>query len=431
MKIAVVGLGRVGLVAAACLAENGHEVEGFDLNPIRLENLRAGLVDFYEPGLDLLVRKGAASGAFTVSHPSQVDHLDVDAVFIAVGTPTVPNQGADLSSVYASIEWVQAHQNRNIPVVMKSTLPPGTGRDLIVRYGLNYVSNPEFQQEGRAIEDWLRPSRIVVGLGDPSLEGLVRDLYTGISSTWSITDVTTAEMIKYASNAFLATKISFINEIANLCDLVLADIDGVSQGMGLDHRIGSAFLGAGIGFGGSCFPKDVEALELLARDNGHKFELLRSVVSVNDRQRRSVLTRLRQLIPDLSGASVAVLGLSFKPETDDIRESPGVDIARWLSEDGAAVRAYDPMAGNVARGSLPPEVEIFDGALDAVAGAQAVLLCTEWNEFREMDWRDVYGAMNAPKVIIDGRNTLSADELKEIGFEYRGIGRGRTSSCDD
>ena len=275
LKIAIVGLGRVGAVGAACLASSGHEVLGIDSDQDRINTLGRGAIDFYEPELEPLIRAGLESDALRVAHSSRVDKLDSDVIMVAVGTPPLPAGGVNLSHVHDALAWIRDRGPGDSLVVMKSTLPPGTGQALRNRYGLRYVANPEFQQEAQAINDWMRPTRIVAGVVGEEDELLVRRLYEHIDAPWVVTDFTTAEMIKYAANAFLATKISFVNEIANLCDLVGADIDGVAGGMELDPRIGPAFLRAGIGYGGSCFPKDVEALRLLSRDNGYRFELLR------------------------------------------------------------------------------------------------------------------------------------------------------------
>ncbi|HEY8415473.1 MAG TPA: UDP-glucose/GDP-mannose dehydrogenase family protein, partial [Thermaerobacter sp.] len=314
-------------------------------------------------------------------------------------------------------------------VVMKSTVPPGTGRRLQERYlaahGIAYVSNPEFLREGSAVYDWFHPDRVVIGSESEEAAARVRALYEGYGAPIVVTDTTTAEMIKYGANAFLATKISFINELANMCDRVGADVEVVARGIGLDPRIGPDFLRAGLGYGGSCFPKDVRALDHLALVYDYPFELLRAVIAVNSRQRLLPLFALRREFGSLAGLPVAVLGLSFKPNTDDIREAPALDLIPLLLQEGAEVRAADPRAAERARAVLPGAVRVTESALEAVDGARALVLCTEWEEFRQLDWAAVAARMQEPRFVFDGRNALDRDRLEALGFRYQGVGRGR------
>jgi len=425
MDIAVFGLGPVGTVAAACLAKDGHRVLGIDIDGRRVRSLQKGKPDFYEQGLDTLLEAVLSSGALALRVLGEVDSLDADLALIAVGTPSQPCGRADLSQVRAALGWIVEKTQRQPLVVMKSTLPPGTGRILAQRYGLPYVASPEFLRQGQAVNDWLHPYRTVIGGEDARDVELAKQMYANVEAPFVVTDITTAEMIKYASNAFLSTKISFINEMANLCDTVGADIDGVVDGMALDPRIGPSFLKAGIGYGGSCFPKDVRALEFMSRLNGHSCELLRAVISVNNRQRLLPVHILAQELGSLDGRRVAILGLAFKPGTDDVRESPALDIIGALLEEGAQVCAYDPLVQPGSHWQLPVGLGHARIAEDALLGAEAVVLCTEWEESSRLDWQAARRVMRPPYLVIDGRNALPPEVLRGLGFRYVGVGRGR------
>jgi len=431
MNIAVMGLGHVGSVVAAGMAESGHQVTGLDVDIDTVQALQQGKSPFYEPGLDQLLRQGLSSNSFSAKHLDQVEKLNAEAIFIAVGTPSLPNGSADLSAVKSAMDWVA--QKTAIPtvVVMKSTLPPGTGMKLAEHYcntsglELSYICNPEFLRQGQALEDWRHPDRIVIGGEDVGAIELVKGLHAFTEAPFIITDISSAEMIKYAANAFLTTKVSFINEMANLCDLLEADIDDVVRGIASDPRIGPSFLRPGIGYGGSCFPKDVRALDFLSTSNGYGLDLLRAVISVNNRQRLLPVHILRRELGNLHGREIAVLGLAFKPETDDIREAPAADIIQLLSKEGAKVRVYDCAAMPAASRTLPPSIIFARAAEEAISGAEAVVLCTEWEEFLQLDWKNMRSSMRPPYLVVDGRNALPADSLGKAGYRYVGIGRGR------
>ncbi|MDO8750882.1 MAG: UDP-glucose/GDP-mannose dehydrogenase family protein [Dehalococcoidia bacterium] len=425
MKISVHGLGHVGLVAAAALAAQGHQVLGLDIDRAVVGTLNKGHVVYFEPGLKEMVVEGLASGRLRFAHLDDVKESPSEMAMVCVGTPSLNNGGANLSYVRSAIRWIIAHEPRVDTVVMKSTVPPGTGRSLATTMlqgtDIDYVSNSEFLREGHAVQDWFHPDRIVAGATSPEALKRIKKLYQGIEAPYVETDVTSAEMIKYASNAFLATKIAFVNEIANLCERMGATIDDVSLGIGMDPRIGPAMLRAGLGYGGSCFPKDVRALDFQSTANGHSFELLRSVITVNNRQRLLPLLSLKETFGSLQGVPVAVLGLSFKPDTDDTRDAPALDLIPLLVEEGAEVRAYDPAAK--AQGILPPETKVCHDAYEALKGSRALVLCTEWDEFVRLDWAEIAKAMEPPRLVFDGRNALDPGLLTSLGFDYRGVGR--------
>ncbi len=429
MNITVVGLGYVGAVAAVALAHSGHEVLGVDVDREKVAAFQQGICPFHEPELPGLLSSGLAAGRLRFQHPQEVTVPLGEIILVAVGTPSRPYGGTDLSQVRAAIQWVRQRRPGPAVLVMKSTVPPGTGRRLVdeelAGTGLRYVANPEFLREGQAVRDWFHPDRIVIGGEDEEAIDLVKKMFAGIKAPVLVTGITSAEMIKYAANAFLATKISFINEVAGLCARVGADIDEVAYGIGLDPRIGPSFLRAGLGYGGSCFPKDVRALEFCSAVNGYNFELLRAVINVNNRQRLLPLQALRRVFGTVKGVKVALLGLTFKPGTDDLREAPALDIGRLLIEEGAEVRAYDPQvaAGN-GHPLLPGEIDLRTSALEALQGVQAAVLVTEWPEFCELPWEQVVQIMVSPRLIFDGRNALDGRKLIELGFRYQGVGRG-------
>jgi UDPglucose 6-dehydrogenase len=418
--IGVIGAGWVGLVTAACFAELGHPVIARDIVAEKVDALSRGEVAIHEPGLEDLLRRNAERLTFT----TEMDELLNGArlLFVCVDTPPTYSGDADLSRVRAVVQ--ELPEDGDHVLIMKSTVPAGTGesirRDMP---NLSYVSCPEFLKEGTAVEDFMDPDRVVVGAdpGDDAAADAVEALYRPLGGEILRTDVASAEMIKLASNAFLATKISFINEIANVCEEVGADVGQVAKGMGLDERIGGSFLRAGIGYGGSCFPKDVSALKMLAGNTGYHFQLLTAVIEVNELQKRRVVGKLEKHLGSLIGKRVALLGLAFKPDTDDMREASSLVLAARLQGEGAEVVGYDPVAAERAAGLLG-SVEMATSAMEALEGADAAVLVTEWREFAELDWAAAGEKMTRP-LIVDGRNFLDPDALVKAGFEYEGIGR--------
>jgi UDPglucose 6-dehydrogenase len=419
--IGVIGVGWVGLVTASCFAELGHEVWARDIIPEKVESLARGEVPIHEPGLPELVRKNASRLHFTTAMPDVLEHARL--LFVSVDTPPTYSGDADLSRVEAVV--AELGDSTDHALVMKSTVPVGTGRSIQRRRDrLGYVSNPEFLQEGSAVEDFLRPNRVVIGADGDSVPfaDRVQALYASLDAPVIRTDVASAEMIKLASNAFLATKISFINEIANVSEELGADVSEVARGMGLDDRIGPKFLRAGVGFGGSCFPKDVQALKQLAGNTGYHFQLLTAVIEVNELQKRRTIGKLQKHLGSLVGKEIALLGVAFKPHTDDIREATSLVLSGRLAGEGAHVRVYDPVAAGKAD-SMLAGARICDSAVEAIEGADAVVLVTEWPEFAELDWAgEVKPRMRVP-LLVDGRNFLDRDALVEAGFTYEGIGR--------
>jgi UDPglucose 6-dehydrogenase len=419
--IGVIGVGWVGLVTATCFAELGHEVFARDIVPEKVEALRRGNVPIHEPGLAELVASNAERLHFTTSMPEVAERAEL--LFCCVDTPPTYSGDADLSRVEAVVEELRG-SNRHA-LVMKSTVPVGTGRAIQRRRPeLSYVSNPEFLKEGSAVDDFMRPDRVVVGAngGSDRFAERVQALYQPLDAPVIRTDVASAEMIKLASNAFLATKISFINEIANVSEEVGADVAEVARGMGLDERIGPRFLRPGVGYGGSCFPKDVQALKQLAGNTGYHFQLLTAVIEVNELQKRRTIGKLQKHLGSLVGKNIALLGVAFKPDTDDIREATSLVLAGRLQSEGAHVRAYDPVASGRAR-ELLAGVEITARALEALDGAHGAVLVTEWPQFRELDWAGEVKRRMAVPLIVDGRNFLHRDTLVAAGFAYEGIGR--------
>jgi UDPglucose 6-dehydrogenase len=421
--IGVIGTGYVGLVTAAGFAELGSEVWCVDIDADKVARLRRGEVPIYEPGLEELLSGNRERLHFSTSLADALEHARL--LFVAVGTPPTYSGDADLSAVHAVVEAMPP--SREHALVMKSTVPCGTGASLTRVFGeqgkegLGYVSCPEFLREGSAVKDFLNPDRVVVGDDGGWAGDAVVALYSPLDAPLVRTDIASAEMVKLASNAFLATKISFINEIANVCEETGADVVEVARGMGLDDRIGAKFLQAGIGFGGSCFPKDVDALKQLAGNSGYHFQLLNAVIAVNDLQKRRVVGKLQKHLGGLAGKRVALLGLAFKPDTDDMREASSLVLSSRLQADGADVVAYDPVAEEQAR-ALVSGVEFADTPLGAVEAADAAVLVTEWRELVGLDWGTVAQAM-AGKLIVDGRNALDGDAVRAAGLIYEGIGR--------
>jgi UDPglucose 6-dehydrogenase len=418
--IGVVGVGWVGLVTAACFAELGRPVVAMDIDESKVDALRRGEVPIHEPGLAELVERNRERLRFTTDMGEVLEAATL--LFCCVDTPPTYSGDADLSRVEAVVETLP--EGGDHALVMKSTVPAGSGEAIRRRKpDLTYVSCPEFLKEGSAVDDFMHPDRVVIGAdpGDEAAAEAVERLYRPLGGEIVRTDVASAEMIKLAANAFLATKISFINEIANVCEEVGADVTEVARGMGLDQRIGSSFLKAGIGYGGSCFPKDVSALKQLAGNTGYHFQLLTAVIEVNELQKRRVMKKLEKHLGSLAGKRVALLGLAFKPDTDDMREASSLVLVGRLQGEGAEVVAYDPVAERSAR-ELLPSVEMGDSAEAALEGADAAILVTEWPEFAELDWAALAGRMANP-LLIDGRNVLDPQALRAAGFTYEGIGR--------
>ena len=419
--IGVLGVGWVGLVTAACFAELGHRVVACDVIAEKVEALQRGELTIHEPGLPELVQRNSERLAFTTEVGDVLEAAQL--LFVCVDTPPTESGDADLTSVRSVVEELRGDGSRVI--VMKSTVPAGTGTTIRRELpGVPYVSCPEFLKEGTAVEDFLHPDRVVIGaeLGDEAAADAVQALYAPFGGHVVRTNVTSSEMIKLASNAFLAAKISFINEIANVCEEVGADVNAVAEGMGLDDRIGPKFLRAGIGWGGSCFSKDVSALKQLAANTGYHFQLLNAVIEVNELQKRRVINKLSEQLGSLAGKRIALLGLAFKPDTDDMRGASSLVMAARLQGEGATVVGYDPVANERAREVLP-EIETTTSAIEALDGADAAILVTEWPEFAELDWSDAANRMANP-LLIDGRNFLDPERLRAAGFTYEGIGRG-------
>ena len=440
MNISIIGTGYVGLVTGACFAEFGMTVTCMDTNPQRIQQLREGILPFYEPGLLELVKKNVQGHRlhFTASLQGAVDHALV--IFIAVGTPSSEDGSADLSAVEHVAKGIGASMNGYKVIVTKSTVPVGTAtrvREWIqaeqpMPSRFDVVSNPEFLREGSALEDCLRPNRVVIGTDSPQAIAIMKDLYRPlylIETPIVITTSQTAELIKYASNAFLATKISFINEIANLCEAVQADVQIVSKGMGLDNRIGSKFLHAGAGFGGSCFGKDTAALIYLGETVNCPMHITRATTQTNDGQKQRMVKKIQLAVGSLSGKTIGFLGLSFKPNTNDLRDSPALEIAAALLAQGATVQAYDPEALDEACLSIPG-IHPCEDAYQAAAGADALVLATEWNEFRHLDLQKIQSLLQYPTV-VDLRNVYEPLTMQNLGFHYISVGRpivGRPSA---
>ncbi len=422
-RVAVFGAGYVGLVTGACLAELGHDVVVRDVLAERIARLRAGEVPIFEPGLDELLRRNVDRLTYTLDVAEAVQNADF--LYVAVGTPPTYSGDADLSAVWTVVDELRGVEGRAV-MVMKSTVPVGTGarvRHRLDERGLEhigYASNPEFTAEGTAVRDFQQPDRIVVGSFDDADGDAVEALHQGIDGPVVRCDVASAEMIKLAANAALMTRISFINEIANVCEATGADVVRVAEGVGLDRRIGPSFLRAGIGYGGSCFPKDSLALKQLAANSGYHFQLLNAVIEVNELQKRRVIGKLKQHLGSLRGRTVALLGIAFKPNTDDVREAPSLVLAGRLVSEGSHVRVWDPIARMDGLDGVQ-QVESVDAAL---AGADAVVLVTEWPELADVDWAQARGAAgSAQPVFVDGRNMLDPDRMRASGWVYESIGR--------
>ena len=429
-QICVIGIGYVGLVTAACFADLGNRVIALDVDKKRIENLNKGVMPIYEPGLEELVDRNVRANrlSFTTNYAEALK--DTEFAFIAVATPSGTNGEADLQYVAAAAKTIARTMSAYLIIINKSTVPVGTGdwvADIIKKnqpdpIPFAVVSCPEFLREGTAISDFNQPHRTVLGSFDREAAGKVAQLHLPLRAPILITDLRTAEMIKYASNAFLATKISFINEIADICEALGADVKEVAAGMGYDKRIGSAMLDAGLGWGGSCFPKDVKALAYMAEEKQVDPRILNTVTHANYDRRQIIVKRVEEMLGTLKGKTVALLGLAFKPNTDDMREAPSIDIAQLLAGAGAMVRAYDPVADKNAR-SLLPTVTMFDNPYDMARDIDALIVITEWNEFKQLDLVRIRTLMKTP-ILFDGRNIYDPAEVRSLGFTYRGVGRG-------
>jgi UDPglucose 6-dehydrogenase len=431
MKIAVIGTGYVGLVAGACLAENGNDVICVDKEEAKVRLLRKGRMPIYEPGLEEIVGRNTSERrlAFTTLLTKAVRQSSI--IFIAVGTPQGEDGSADLQHVMGVARDIARAMNGYKVIVDKSTVPVGTAarvREVIRRettHPFSVVSNPEFLKQGAAVEDFLKPDRVVIGAEDPRAAELMRELYAPFTRTGApimIMDCASAELSKYAANAMLATKISFMNEVANVCEAVGANVDDVRKAVGSDRRIGSSFLFPGVGYGGSCFPKDVKAMLRFAADEGYEFEILKSVETVNQRQKSLLVRKMEKHFGNLKGRTIALWGLAFKPRTDDMREAPAITIVERLLAAGAKVQAYDPEAARVAKGIFGSRIQLAERSYDALKGADAMALVTEWNEFREPDFPRMRKLMRSA-VVFDGRNIYNPEQMRAQGFTYFSIGR--------
>jgi UDPglucose 6-dehydrogenase len=438
MKISVIGTGYVGLVSGTCFADNGNDVWCVDIDAAKVEKLNQGEVPIYEPGLDQMIKRNVAAERlhFTTDLKSAVEATRI--VFICVGTPPRDDSGPDMSYVYKAVEQVAEAMQEHKVIVMKSTVPVGTAAEVRRRmqaktsHEFDVVSNPEFLKEGAAIDDFLKPDRVVIGTDDARVGTIMKELYDPFVRTDNpilIMDNPSAELTKYAANSLLATRISFMNELANLADRVGADVNDVRKGMGTDERIGHSFLFPGCGYGGSCFPKDVDALVYTARDHGLELDILQATNRVNRNQKTVLFQKLTSRFGDLSGKTIAVWGLAFKPRTDDMREAPSLTLIEALLEAGAKVQAYDPVAHETAHRELGDRISYAKKDYDALEGADALVICTEWNEFRRPDWERMKSLMAQP-LIFDGRNIYDPHRVEERGFEYYGIGRGRRLNQD-
>ncbi|MCW5958702.1 MAG: UDP-glucose/GDP-mannose dehydrogenase family protein [Pyrinomonadaceae bacterium] len=432
MHIAVIGTGYVGLVTGACFAEFGVEVTCVDVDAGKIERLNNGEIPIYEPGLDTIVEKNVRANRlhFTTDIKSAVEQALV--VFLAVGTPPKEDGSPDMSFYRQAAKDIAHAMNGYKVLVTKSTVPVGTGKwlrdfvkaNLKLETNFGVASNPEFLREGAAIEDFMRPDRVVIGSNDEDAIAIMKDLYRPlylIETPIVITSLEAAELIKYAANAFLATKITFINEVANLCDAIGCDVHDVARGMGMDNRIGRKFLHPGPGYGGSCFPKDTRALTTVADSFGVETLIVDAVIEANERQRLAMIPKIEKIAGDLNGKIVGVLGLSFKPETDDMRESPAIEIIKALQSKGATIRAYDPVAMDEAKHCLP-DIEYVENEYSAIDGADVLVFLTEWNQFRALDMKKVKSLLKEPK-IVDLRNIYEPAEMRKLGFEYVGVGR--------
>ena len=429
-KIAVIGVGYVGLVTGTCLAELGHQVVGVDIDQQRINNLEKGIIPIYEIGLEELVVKNLKNKNLSFTTDIGLAIKNSDVVFIAVGTPPMPDGSVNMEYVNSVAESIGKNMNGYKVIINKSTVPIGTGDNIRRIIEKNYngsfdiVSNPEFLREGTAVTDFMNPDRVVIGTDSKKSADIVTNLYSGLKTEFVVTDIKTAEMIKYASNAYLATQISFINSVANICEKLGADVTKVSQGMKLDNRIGKkAFLNAGLGYGGSCFPKDVKGLIQIASENGVRFSILEAVEDTNMAQKQSLLVKIQKLLgEDLHNKNITIWGLAFKPHTDDVREAPSLTVIRQLLDRGVNVKVFDPIATEQAKKILDGKIEYETDLLESTKDADCLVIVTEWPEFKEIDLKQLKANLKQPN-IVDGRNVFEVEEMKEAGFKYISVGR--------
>ena len=429
MKLALIGTGYVGLVSGACFAELGHNVICVDIDKVKIDNLKKGIIPIYEPGLDEMVKKNIKAGKiqFTTSISEAAKNSEV--IFIAVGTPPRPDGSADLSYVENVARDIAQNMNKYTIIVEKSTVPVETGEQVqktvkennVNNVEFDVVSNPEFLREGTAIHDTMNPDRIVIGVSTERAAKKMKELYSCIKAPVLVTDIKSAELIKHASNSFLSVKISFINAIAKICDITGADVNMVADGMGMDKRIGRSFLNAGIGYGGFCFPKDVEAFIHIAKKSGYEFNLLQECQNINEEMRKYFIKKVEKELWIVKDKTIGVLGLAFKPNTDDMRFAPSIDIINALHKEGAKIKAYDPVSMDKAKHVLP-SITYCKDAYDVAKDCDLLLIVTEWNDFKEMDLKKIKSLMKFPK-IIDGRNIFEPEKMHALGFKYVCIGR--------
>ena len=427
-NIAIIGTGYVGLVTGACLAKLGNKVICVDIDKRKIKKLKEGIIPFYEPNLsELVTKKIKDKKLFFETNLAQAIRQS-EIFFIAVGTPPMENGSADLSYIEKVVEDIGKNLKKYAVVVIKSTVPPGTCKrikELVKKHcasPFDIVSNPEFLREGTAVADFMKPDRIIIGAESKKAEKIMKELYQPLESSILATRLESSEMIKYASNAFLATKISFINEIANVCEIVGADVEEIAKGMGLDPRIGNKFLEAGLGYGGSCFPKDVQALHQSAGINGYNFCLLKAVIEVNNNQRKLAVKKTEKILGSLRNKIVGVWGLAFKANTDDVRESAAVEIIKLFLEKGAKIKAYDPIASENAEKILSEEIIFCNDLYEAARESDALFIATDWDEFKKADLAKIKDLLKKP-IVIDGKNLYNPAEMKKIGFTYISIGR--------
>lgn len=430
MKISIIGTGYVGLVTGTCFSDLGNDVICADSDAEKIEILNSGGVPIYEPGLEELIKKNREKGRLTFTTDIKTAVKESEVIFICVGTPPREDGSADLSGIENVARDIAPNINSYKVIVEKSTVPVLTGdrvKETIQNFmkeegDFDVASNPEFLKEGSAIKDFMNPDRVVIGVDSEKAESILKELYEPLNTKIVVTNIKGAEIIKHAANSFLATKISFINALSNICDLTGADIKEVAEGIGMDSRINRHFLDAGVGFGGSCFPKDLKAFIFIAQELGYSFDLLKEVDKINEKQKELAVKKISDVLWNVSGKTIAVWGLAFKPNTDDIRSAPSIDIIRALLSGGAKIKAYDPVAEENAKKELGDKIEYMPNAYEAAKDADCVVLMTEWNEFKEVDWKKLKGIMKQP-VIIDGRNIYDPAKLKELGFKYVGMGR--------
>ncbi|MBO9130020.1 UDP-glucose/GDP-mannose dehydrogenase family protein [Bacillus sp. 165] len=430
MNIAVVGTGYVGLVTGVCLAEINHSVICIDTDTAKVEKMKSGISPIYEPGLDELMQKNITKGTLQFTNSHVEGFKDAEVIFIAVGTPQMPDGSANLQYIEEVAKTISKHITNDVIVVTKSTVPVGTNdfvkrtiiENLVHDVQIKVASNPEFLREGSAIYDTFHGDRIVIGTEDTETADALEAMYQPFGIPVYKTDVKSSEMIKYASNAFLATKISFINEISNICEKLGANVEDVANGMGFDNRIGRAFLNAGIGYGGSCFPKDTHALVQIAGGVNHNFKLLRSVIEVNNNQQKLMVSKIKDRFGNLEGKTIALLGLAFKPNTDDMREAASIVLAHSLVQEGASIKAYDPIAMENAKKYLPNAVTFVSSKEEVLQEADAAVIVTEWEEFRSLDLSKLKDLMKEP-ILFDGRNCFDLGMIQNLGIEYHSVGR--------